>query len=97
MYLRRIVDKIFNSVLSSNAAVDVRNETDEEIFVEMNNNREIHAIAPHGQATFSTPNIGDMPVFSLHKKQGGPVVSSKKIGHPIGTHSSLTWNGSSLA
>jgi hypothetical protein len=75
------------------ASIDFRNETGNPIRVVMDNNREVHDIAPHGQATFSEAHIGDAPTFRVVNAANGQEIFSRRI-NPITTpHSSLGFNG----
>ena len=75
------------------ASIDFRNETDSPIRVVMDNNREVHDIDPHGQATFSEAHLTDAPTFRVVNAANGQDIFSRKI-NPISTpHSSLGFNG----
>jgi hypothetical protein len=73
------------------ASIDSRNETDGEIIVEMDRNRERHRIAPRGQATFGEAHVGDKPTFYV--KHGDTVQFARQV-NIAGGRASYGWNGS---
>ncbi len=91
-------DEVIKKVDPTNltkASIDFRNETDSPIRVDMDNNRESHEIAPHGQGTFSEAHVGDAPTFRV-KNADGQDAYSRRV-NPISTpHSSLGWNGTTF-
>lgn len=79
----------------ASATVDFRNETDKDITVSMDSDREVHAIAAHGQATFGQAKVGEAPTFYVKRPSDGVVLYSRKVGN-LGAASSLGWNGSTF-
>lgn len=74
-------------------SIDFRNETDKPIHVVMDNDREKHDIAPHGQATFSEAHIMDAPTFRVIDQTTNLDVFSRRINAITTAHASLGWNG----
>ena len=89
--IEKSIENAVDSVTQIDATIDFRNETDQEIKVTMDGNREVHTIAPHGRATFSEANVGDMPTFRVFNSSGAEVFG-RKI-NPVVIKSSLGWNG----
>lgn len=89
--IEKSIENAVESVTQVDATIDFRNETDQEITVTMDGNRESHKIAPHGSTTFSKANVGDMPTFRVINSAGVELFG-RKI-NPVVIKSSLGWNG----
>ena len=72
-------------------SIDFRNGSNEPIEVVMDTDRERHVIAPHGQATFSESNIGDIPTFRIYRPGSKTCLFSRKTNLAI--NASYGWNG----
>jgi hypothetical protein len=77
---------------SGKAVVDFHNKTGLGITVILNNNSESHPIAAHSQASFTTANIGDTPIFHV-KNLSGVLVFSGQVGM-LGAKTTFEWDGS---